>query len=70
MGDTEEWCGSFTAAVSGVRVYFIEFRTYFDRQGLYHDPEPRVGRKRLRGAWAAAVRIGIERYVDRSVAIA
>jgi starch synthase len=39
MGDTEEWCGSFTAAVSGVRVYFIEFHRYFDRQGLYHDAE-------------------------------
>jgi starch synthase len=39
MGDKEEWCSSFTAAVSGVRVYFIEFHTYFDRQNLYHDAE-------------------------------
>jgi starch synthase len=39
MGDTEEWCGSFNAVVSGVRFYFIEFDNYFGRQGLYHDAE-------------------------------
>jgi starch synthase len=39
MGDTEEWCATYTAAVGGVRYYFIAFDRYFDRYGLYHDAE-------------------------------
>jgi starch synthase len=37
MGDSEEWCGSFTETFAGVRFYFIESRKYFERHGLYHD---------------------------------
>lgn len=39
MGNTEEWCGSFTSTVSGVRFYFIESNKYFGRRGIYHDAE-------------------------------
>jgi starch synthase len=48
MGDTEEWCGSVTVAVSGVRFYFIEFNTYFGRQGLYSDADFREYRDNAR----------------------
>lgn len=39
MGDQEEWCATFATTVSGVRFWFIESGKYFDRPGLYHDPE-------------------------------
>lgn len=39
MGDSEEWCGSFTETSAGVRFCFIESDKYFDRHGLYHDAE-------------------------------
>ena len=40
MGNTEEWCAVYsTLNQDGVRVYFIDFATYFDREGLYHDKE-------------------------------
>lgn len=39
MGNKEEWCGSVTTTVDGVRFYFIEFNDYFGRPGLYHDLE-------------------------------
>ena len=38
MGDTEEWCSvHMTLNADEVPIYFIEFRNYFDRSGLYHD---------------------------------
>ena len=39
MGDTEEWCAVHSTTTSGVPVYFIESNRYFDRAGLYHDPD-------------------------------
>jgi starch synthase len=39
MGDTEEWCASFTTTFAGVRFFFIESNQYFERRGIYHDPE-------------------------------
>jgi starch synthase len=39
MGDTEEWCAVFTATFAGVRFFFIESNKYFERKGIYHDPE-------------------------------
>lgn len=37
MGDTLEWCSVYQTYNEGVPVFFIEFRQYFDRWGLYHD---------------------------------
>ncbi len=37
MGDTLEWCSVYEACHDGVCVYFIEFNSYFGREGLYHD---------------------------------
>ena len=39
MGDTEEWCAVFTTTFAGVRFFFIESSKYFERKGIYHDPE-------------------------------
>ncbi len=39
MGDVEEWCAVWTTTLAGVRFYFIEANKYFDRPGIYHDPE-------------------------------
>ncbi len=39
MGDTEEWCATFTTTYGGVRFFFIECDKYFHRAGIYHDPE-------------------------------
>jgi starch synthase len=49
MGNTEEWCAVDTAVSTtaenaattemGVKVYFIESHKYFDRYGLYYDPD-------------------------------
>ena len=39
MGDTEEWCAVFTTTFAGVRFFFIESNKYFERKGIYHDPE-------------------------------
>jgi starch synthase len=40
MGDKVEWCGvHMTTNTEGVKVYFIEFSKYFDRDGLYHDSD-------------------------------
>lgn len=38
MGNTEEWCSVYRTENEGVPVYFIESNKYFDRWGLYHDP--------------------------------
>jgi starch synthase len=38
MGNVEEWCSVYrTESPEGVPVYFIEYKNYFDRPGLYHD---------------------------------
>jgi starch synthase len=38
MGNIEEWCSVYESVSSArVPVYFIEHKTYFDREGLYHD---------------------------------
>ncbi|NTW50606.1 MAG: glycogen synthase, partial [Chlorobiales bacterium] len=37
MGDTLEWCCVYRTVMEGVQIFFIEFNTYFDRAGLYHD---------------------------------
>ncbi|HON10742.1 MAG TPA: glycogen synthase GlgA [Chitinispirillaceae bacterium] len=38
MGNKEEWCSVMqTTSPSGVPVYMIEHRLFFDRYGLYHD---------------------------------
>ncbi len=40
MGNTEEWCAVDTTTTEmGVKVYFIESHKYFDRDGLYYDPD-------------------------------
>ena len=40
MGNTQEWCRVFKTEISdNIPVYFIEFDLYFDRSGIYHDPE-------------------------------
>ena len=39
MGHTEEWCAAFTATFAGIRFFFIESNQYFERKGIYHDPE-------------------------------
>ncbi len=40
MGNTQEWCAVHAAPLSaGVSAYFIESDKYFDRYGLYHDPD-------------------------------
>lgn len=40
MGDTQEWCSVHTTTRSeGVRVFFIEFNKYFDRDGVYNDKQ-------------------------------
>jgi starch synthase len=41
MGNTEEWCAVDTTRTrdGDVPVYFIEHNGYFDRSGLYHDPD-------------------------------
>ena len=39
MGHTEEWCAVFTTTFAGVRFFFIESNQYFERKGIYHDPE-------------------------------
>ncbi|MBN1888650.1 MAG: glycogen synthase GlgA [Thermoflexales bacterium] len=39
MGNTEEWCATFTTSLEGVPVYFIESNQYFDRFGFYHDAD-------------------------------
>ena len=46
MGDQEEWCGSSSAEVSGVRFYFIECDKYFRRSGLYSDADFRREKRR------------------------
>lgn len=38
MGNTQEWCSIHgTINADGVKVYFVEFDEFFDREGLYHD---------------------------------
>ena len=38
MGDTEEWCSVHgTINSDGVKIYFVEFDQFFNREGLYHD---------------------------------
>ncbi len=39
MGDTQEWCATYTTTYGGIPVYFIEFERYFGRPGLYNDAE-------------------------------
>lgn len=39
MGNTQEWCGVYTASNDGVPIYFVDFRRYFERPGLYHDAQ-------------------------------
>ena len=39
MGDTEEWCAASGTTFAGVRFFFIESNKYFERKGIYHDPE-------------------------------
>ena len=39
MGDAEEWCAVFTATHANVRFFFIELNIYFERNGIYHDPD-------------------------------
>ena len=39
MGDTEEWCAVFATTFARVRFFFIESNQYFERKGIYHDPE-------------------------------
>jgi starch synthase len=39
MGGVEEWCATFTTTFAGIRFYFIESDKYFQRAGIYHDPE-------------------------------
>jgi starch synthase len=39
MGDREEWCGSLTTVLNGVRFCFVDSDKYFGRHGLYHDAE-------------------------------
>lgn len=40
MGNTEEWCSiDSTKIKEDIPVYLIEFNTYFDRDGLYHDKQ-------------------------------
>ena len=39
MGGAEEWCAVHTANHAGVRFFFIELDKYFDRKGIYHDPD-------------------------------
>ncbi|MFM8319992.1 MAG: glycogen synthase GlgA [Chloroflexota bacterium] len=38
MGDRQEWVSVHMSSKYGAPVYFIEFHAYFDRSGLYHDP--------------------------------
>ncbi len=37
MGNREEWCSVYRVMVGVVPVYLIDFKLYFDREGLYHD---------------------------------
>ncbi len=40
MGNTQEWCSVQTAPMEGdIPVFFIEFKKYFGREGLYHDAD-------------------------------
>lgn len=39
MGNQQEWCASFTADLGKVKIFFIDYRKYFDRYGLYHDAD-------------------------------
>jgi len=40
MGDGQEWCSVFTSTNSDdVPVYFIDYKKYFHREGLYHDSD-------------------------------
>ncbi len=39
MGTEEEWCAAWTTTIAGVRFFFIESNKYFERPGIYHDPE-------------------------------
>ncbi len=39
MGDTQEWCATWSASYGGMPVYFIEHEGYFGRPGLYNDAE-------------------------------
>jgi len=40
MGDGQEWCSVYRALnIDGVPVYFIDYKKYFSREGLYHDTE-------------------------------
>ena len=37
MGGSEEWCAVHRASTDGIKVYFIESKKNFDREGLYND---------------------------------
>lgn len=37
MGNKEEWASVYSTEVKGVKIYFVEFNLYFDRNGIYHD---------------------------------
>lgn len=37
MGNKEEWACVYSTEVKGVKIYFVEFNLYFDRNGIYHD---------------------------------
>lgn len=39
MGNQQEWCASFMAELGKVKIFFIDYRKYFDRYGLYHDAD-------------------------------
>ncbi|MCX7820628.1 MAG: glycogen synthase GlgA [Brevinematales bacterium] len=37
MGNKEEWACVYSTDVKGVKIYFVEFNLYFERNGIYHD---------------------------------
>jgi starch synthase len=38
MGTKEEWCAIYsTSTENGVKIFFVEFNLYFEREGIYHD---------------------------------
>jgi starch synthase len=40
MGNKEEWCFAYSTNIEyDVPVYFIDFKLFFDREGLYHDKD-------------------------------
>ncbi len=37
MGNKEEWCAVHSTIYKEIKIYFVEFNLYFERNGIYHD---------------------------------